>query len=80
MLFYQINFILEKSEAACLPDAQPTHGRACWVSGWGFTSKPADDNQWGSADNAEFRQELGLNIFSDAYCEAGIQINLNRII
>ena len=47
-------------QAACLPSAAATHGDACWVAGWGTTSY--------QGQTATTLQEVGVNIFSAAYC------------
>ena len=51
-----------KVAAACLPTAPATVGDACWVSGWGTLSSG------GSSPNIQ--QSVGVNIFSDDYCNA----------
>jgi len=47
--------------AACLPTAAPNHGDACWVAGWGAKSF--------EGSSATKLKSIGLNIFSDSYCE-----------
>ena len=46
--------------AACLPQVPPTHGRYCWVAGYGRTISlgPA----------AETLMEVGVNLFNHTYC------------
>ena len=57
-------------QAACLAQAAPTHGRACWVAGWGATSE--------NGSSATTLQEVGVNIFSDEYCTSKAQQNAPR--
>ena len=47
-------------QAACLPSAAGTHGSACWVAGWGTTQY--------EGTTATTLQEVGVNVFSAAYC------------
>ena len=54
-------------QAACLAQAEPTHGRACWVAGWGATSE--------GGSSATILQEVGVNVFSDDYCLANTDQN-----
>ncbi|CAG5104899.1 Oidioi.mRNA.OKI2018_I69.chr1.g1651.t1.cds [Oikopleura dioica] len=49
-----------KTEIACLPDAEPDHGEACWVAGWGTTSSG------GSLSST--LQSVGVNYMSQEYC------------
>lgn len=46
----------DKVAAACLPEADYTHGDACWVAGWGTLE------EGGSMPNK--LQSLGVNLFS----------------
>ena len=45
--------------SACLPDAEPVHGKSCWIAGWGTVERSAEGDHKG-----EFR-EAGLNIFTE---------------
>ena len=47
--------------AACLPTKPAAHGDACWIAGWGKTS---------DGSRATILQEVGVNLFSDDYCNA----------
>ena len=47
--------------AACLPTEPVTGGKACWIAGWGKTSEHAHQN--------DRLYELGINTYSDDYCE-----------
>ena len=47
--------------AACLPTTAANHGDACWVAGWGKTSS--------SGTTSTELMSVGVNIFSDSYCE-----------
>ena len=55
-------------EAACLPQAESTHGRACWIAGWGATSvwDPNQDDQ--PPSGTRILQEAGVNLFDVYYC------------
>ena len=46
--------------AACLPNVPPSHGRYCWIAGYGRTGS-------GSRAAEELR-EVGVHLFSDQYC------------
>ena len=47
-------------QAACLASSAPTHGRACWVAGWGATAE--------NGSSATVLQEVGVNILGEPYC------------
>ena len=47
--------------AACLPTTAANHGDACWIAGWGATS-------FNGSSPTELKS-VGVNIFSDSYCE-----------
>ena len=48
--------------AACIPDVASNHGDACWVAGWGTLTA--------GGSSPEILQSVGVNIFSDAYCQS----------
>ena len=62
-------------QAACLAQAEPTHGRACWVAGWGATSEWSGVPNDGTGVSATVLQEVGINIFSDQYCASATDQN-----
>ncbi|CAG5109820.1 Oidioi.mRNA.OKI2018_I69.chr2.g4304.t1.cds [Oikopleura dioica] len=51
----------KKTRIACLPDAEPDHGEACWTAGWGLTSP-------GGTTGSDELVSVGVNIMSQEYC------------
>jgi len=55
--------------SVCLPANDYNHGDACWVSGWGTTK------QGGGGNVSQKMQSVGVNLFSNQYCNDHAQDN-----